>query len=50
MLGGGLGTPAYGLCTLDVIAREAAPAAGGREFLVATDARRREVTSEGVGQ
>ena len=43
VLGAVLGIPAYGLCTLDVIAREAAPAAGGREFLVATDARRREV-------
>ncbi len=38
-----LGVPAYGLCTLDVIARDAAAAAAGREFLVATDARRREV-------
>jgi tRNA threonylcarbamoyl adenosine modification protein YeaZ len=38
-----LGVPVYGVCTLDVIARAAAPAAGGREFLVATDARRKEV-------
>jgi tRNA threonylcarbamoyl adenosine modification protein YeaZ len=37
-----LGIPGHGVCSLDVLAREAAPAAGG-EFLVATDARRREV-------
>jgi tRNA threonylcarbamoyl adenosine modification protein YeaZ len=36
-----LGIPLYGVCTLDVIAAEV-PAAG-REFLVATDARRKEV-------
>jgi len=35
-----LGLPVHGVCSLDVIA-VAAPA--GREFLVATDARRREV-------
>jgi len=39
-----LGIPAHGVCTLDVIAAGAAAAApGGRDFLVATDARRREV-------
>lgn len=35
-----LGVPAYGVCTLDVIAAEVEP---GEEFVVATDARRREV-------
>jgi len=35
-----LGIPAYGVCSLDVIA---AGADGGEKFLVATDARRREV-------
>lgn len=37
--------PVYGVCTLDVLAAEAvdAGATGGRPFLVATDARRREV-------
>jgi tRNA threonylcarbamoyladenosine biosynthesis protein TsaB len=43
VLGSALGIPVYGVCTLDVIAADAASAAGGREFLVATDARRREV-------
>ena len=43
VLGSALGVPVYGVCTLDVIAADAAAAAGGREFLVATDARRREV-------
>ena len=43
VLGAVLGIPACGLCSLDVIARDAARVAGGREFLVATDARRREV-------
>lgn len=38
-----LGVPVYGVCTLDVVARAAVPAAAGREFLAATDARRREV-------
>lgn len=41
-LGSALGVAAAGLPTLDVIAHAAAPGAG-REFLVATDARRREV-------
>jgi len=40
VLGSVLGLPVSGVCSLDVIA-VAAPA--GREFLVATDARRREV-------
>ena len=37
--------PVYGVCTLDVLAAEAvdAGATGGRPFLVATDARRKEV-------
>jgi tRNA threonylcarbamoyl adenosine modification protein YeaZ len=43
VLGSALGVPARGLGTLDLIAADAAAAAGGREFLVATDARRREV-------
>jgi tRNA threonylcarbamoyl adenosine modification protein YeaZ len=43
VLGAVLGVPVVGVCTLDVIARGAAAAAGGREFLVATDARRQEV-------
>jgi tRNA threonylcarbamoyladenosine biosynthesis protein TsaB len=42
VLGAVLGLPVYGVCSLDVIA-SAAPAAAGTEFLVATDARRREV-------
>ena len=40
VLGAVLGIPVHGVCTLDVIA---AAAAGGREFGVATDARRKEV-------
>jgi len=40
VLGAVLGVPVYGVCSLDVIAA-AVPA--GREFLVATDARRKEV-------
>lgn len=43
VLGSALGVPVIGVCTLDVIARAAAPAAAGREFIVATDARRKEV-------
>ncbi len=38
-----LGIRADGICSLDVIAAAAAPHASGREFAVATDARRREV-------
>jgi tRNA threonylcarbamoyl adenosine modification protein YeaZ len=40
VLGAALGIPVYGVCTLDVIA---ADAEGGWSFLVATDARRREL-------
>jgi tRNA threonylcarbamoyl adenosine modification protein YeaZ len=43
VLASALHVPAVGVCTLDVIARAAAPAAAGREFVVATDARRKEV-------
>jgi tRNA threonylcarbamoyl adenosine modification protein YeaZ len=43
VLSGALGVPLDGVCTLDVIARSAAPAAAGREFLVTTDARRKEL-------
>jgi tRNA threonylcarbamoyl adenosine modification protein YeaZ len=43
VLGAALGVGAYGVCTLDVIACDAVGAAAGRPFLVATDARRREV-------
>jgi tRNA threonylcarbamoyl adenosine modification protein YeaZ len=43
VLGSALGVPVYGVCTLDVIAADAAAAARSREFIVATDARRREV-------
>ena len=43
VLGATLGVPVDGICTLDVIAASAAGAAGGREFLVATDARRKEL-------
>jgi tRNA threonylcarbamoyladenosine biosynthesis protein TsaB len=40
VLGSVLGLPVHGVCSLDVIA---AAVSGRREFLVATDARRREV-------
>jgi tRNA threonylcarbamoyl adenosine modification protein YeaZ len=43
VLASALGIPAVGVCTLDVMARAAAPAAAGREFVVAADARRKEV-------
>jgi tRNA threonylcarbamoyl adenosine modification protein YeaZ len=43
VLASALAVPAVGVCTLDVIARAAAPAAAGREFIVAADARRQEV-------
>jgi tRNA threonylcarbamoyl adenosine modification protein YeaZ len=43
VLGSVLGIPVDGVCTLDIIAAEARHAAAGREFIVATDARRREV-------
>ncbi|MGI8523025.1 MAG: tRNA (adenosine(37)-N6)-threonylcarbamoyltransferase complex dimerization subunit type 1 TsaB [Nocardioides sp.] len=41
-LGFVLEIPVYGVCTLDVLALEAAPSIDG-DFLVATDARRKEV-------
>lgn len=41
-LGATLGLRTHGVCTLDILAAEAAPGLG-TEFLVATDARRREV-------
>jgi tRNA threonylcarbamoyladenosine biosynthesis protein TsaB len=41
VLGAALGIPVYGLCTLDAIAADVD--AGGQDFLVATDARRREL-------
>jgi tRNA threonylcarbamoyl adenosine modification protein YeaZ len=43
VLASALGIPADGICSLDVIAAQARPAAGAGDFLVATDARRREV-------
>ena len=44
VLGAVLGIPVHGVCSLDVIAAATPPAAvPGREFLVATDARRKEV-------
>jgi tRNA threonylcarbamoyladenosine biosynthesis protein TsaB len=47
VLGSVLGLPVSGVCSLDVIARGVSPRANtagpGREFLVATDARRKEV-------
>jgi tRNA threonylcarbamoyl adenosine modification protein YeaZ len=43
VLGSTFGVRVHGVCTLDIIAADAVPAAAGREFLVATDARRREV-------
>lgn len=38
-----LDIPVHGVCTLDVLARAATPAADGREFLAVTDARRKEL-------
>ena len=45
VLGSALGVPVYGVCTLDVIAADVARTgtAAGQGFVVATDARRREV-------
>jgi tRNA threonylcarbamoyl adenosine modification protein YeaZ len=43
VLGSALGVPVLGICTLDVIAHDALAAAGGRDFVVATDARRKEL-------
>jgi tRNA threonylcarbamoyladenosine biosynthesis protein TsaB len=42
VLGAVLGIPVYGVCTLDIIAAETAKTRAA-EFLVATDARRKEV-------
>ncbi|WP_054815747.1 tRNA (adenosine(37)-N6)-threonylcarbamoyltransferase complex dimerization subunit type 1 TsaB [Nocardia arizonensis] len=42
--GDALGIPVYGVCSLDAIAADAAPdLTPGRELLVVTDARRREI-------
>ena len=38
-----LDLPVHGVCSLDVLARAAAPAAAGREYLAVTDARRKEL-------
>jgi tRNA threonylcarbamoyl adenosine modification protein YeaZ len=38
-----LDIPVHGVCSLDVLARAAGPAAAGREFLAVTDARRKEL-------
>ena len=43
VLASALRIPAVGVCTLDVMALAAARAAAGREFIVAADARRKEV-------
>ncbi len=43
VLGAVLGIPVHGVCTLDVIAADAHAKVGGKDFLVATDARRKEV-------
>jgi len=43
VLSSALQLPAIGICSLDVIAAQACVSSAGSEFLVATDARRREV-------
>jgi tRNA threonylcarbamoyladenosine biosynthesis protein TsaB len=43
VLGAVLDVPVHGVCTLDIIAAAAVRAGTGQEFLVATDARRKEV-------
>jgi tRNA threonylcarbamoyladenosine biosynthesis protein TsaB len=43
VLGSVLGVPVPGLCSLDIVAGAVLAAGPGREFLVATDARRKEV-------
>jgi len=43
VLGSVLGLPVHGVCSLDIIAASVASAGLGREFLAATDARRKEV-------
>lgn len=42
-LGDALDVPVHGVCSLDAIALDALPGAGGAPLLVVTDARRREV-------
>lgn len=46
-LGAALGVPVVGVCTLDVLAVEAAAGGLAEPFLVVTDARRREVYAAG---
>ncbi|HET9898132.1 MAG TPA: tRNA (adenosine(37)-N6)-threonylcarbamoyltransferase complex dimerization subunit type 1 TsaB [Streptosporangiaceae bacterium] len=43
VLGSTLGIAVDGICTLDIMARQARAGAAGREFIVATDARRGEL-------
>ncbi len=43
VLASALGIDVDGICTLDIMAAQARHSAGGREFIVASDARRREV-------
>ena len=43
VLGWALGIPVHGVCSLDVIAAEVVAGGIGQDFLVVTDARRREV-------
>lgn len=42
-MGHALGLPVHGICSLDVLAEQAAASIGDGELLVATDARRKEV-------
>lgn len=42
-MGHALGVPVHGICSLDVLAAQAAGSVGDGELLVATDARRKEV-------
>lgn len=42
-MGHALGVPVHGICSLDVLAAQAAGTVGDGELLVATDARRKEV-------
>ncbi|WP_035940658.1 tRNA (adenosine(37)-N6)-threonylcarbamoyltransferase complex dimerization subunit type 1 TsaB [Knoellia aerolata] len=42
-MGHALGVPVHGICSLDVLAAQAAPTVRDGELLVATDARRKEV-------
>lgn len=43
VFGHALGIPVHGVCSLDALAQQAVSSVGAREFLVATDARRKEV-------